>query len=638
MGRLRTFLTAEEVPRWFGLTVVLIYLTGLAMIANMGIGHARRLHAGDARAASAHGLELLAFRIASIDVEQRGAAASKAIVHRQLLAFADAHDAEVVRIVQAGAIVTSTQPGEIGKALADEPEEDAAARADHRWRSEAVIPRLGGLAGSAGETVPARLCATFSIPSTASRGFLSHAGTLSIVLVLLGALFVCHRCLREQMRSASRVADRLTGHAAAIERDLDSLRIGDAAGVDGVTESWNDLVELVGELQDAVRKQHADEELSSALLLAGSGALGAAIDSLPDAMLHLGESGVVEYANAAAGRLLGCSVESLREHGLEAAAESELGRRIAQIVSECESAGGEFVSRSETIETIERGGESGEVGEAINVTLSPVRGSKRASGCVLVMRDVSQQRRSESARDEFITQVTHELRTPLTNIRAYAETLSSGMFDDPTTITECYNVIMKETRRLSRLIEDILNISQLEVGSIELHRDDVALRTLLEEAVRDVKNLADEKSIEIAVVLPPKLETIQGDRDKLAVVVNNLLGNAIKYTPAGGNVVLGCQLSGSEVAITVKDNGIGIAPEDQRRVFEKFQRAADDDVQRETGTGIGLYTAREIVRRHGGDIDLISAKGQGSTFLVRLPHEPGRAERLNSITQSERGA
>lgn len=634
MGRLRRFLTAEEVPRWFGLTVVLIYLTGLAMIANMGISHARRLHARDARAASAHGLELLAFRIASIDAEQLGAA-SKAVVHRQLLAFADAHDAEVVRIVQGGVVVASTRPGEIGMAVADEPDNGGSASTDHRWRSEAVIPRLAGLAGSAGESRAAHLCATFSIPSSASQGFLSHAGTLSIILVFLGALFVCHRCLREQMRSASRVADRLTRHSKAIERDLDALRIGDAAGIDGVTESWNDLVELVGELQDAVRKQHADEELSSALLRAGSGSLGEAIDSLPDAMLHVGEGGAVEYANAAAARVLGCSVESLREHGLGAAGESDLGRRIAQFVSECEGAGGGFVSRSETIE---RGGESGDVGEAINVMLSPVRGGKRTSGCVLVMRDVSQQRRSEVARDEFITQVTHELRTPLTNIRAYAETLSSGMFDDPSTITECYNVIMKETRRLSRLIEDILNISQLEVGSIELHRDDVALRTLLEEAVRDVKNLAEEKSIEIAVVLPPKLETIQGDRDKLAVVVNNLLGNAIKYTPAGGNVVLGCQLSGSEVAITVKDNGIGIAPEDQRRVFEKFQRAADDEVQRETGTGIGLYTAREIVRRHGGEIDLISAKGEGSTFLVRLPHEPGRAGALNSTASTESGA
>src|SRR3972149_5193430 len=127
--------------------------------------------------------------------------------------------------------------------------------------------------------------------------------------------------------------------------------------------------------------------------------------------------------------------------------------------------------------------------------------------------------RADKAREEFVTQVTHELRTPLTNIRAYAETLSSGMFDDPKVITECYNVITKETRRLSRLIEDILNVSQMEVGTIQLHVDDVDLRALLTDSVRDVRGLAEEKNIDLRLALPAKLETVRADRDKLAVVI-----------------------------------------------------------------------------------------------------------------------
>jgi signal transduction histidine kinase len=249
---------------------------------------------------------------------------------------------------------------------------------------------------------------------------------------------------------------------------------------------------------------------------------------------------------------------------------------------------------------------------------------------VAVVRDVSQQIRADRAREEFVTQVTHELRTPLTNIRAYAETLSSGMFDDPNIITECYNVITKETRRLSRLIEDILSVSQLEVGSIELQLDHVDLKTLLADSVRDVRGLADDKNIDIQLALPPKLEAIRADRDKLAVVINNLLGNAIKYTPPGGNVMVGCQLTGSEVVLTFKDNGIGIDPSEHGRVFEKFQRSEDPDVQNETGTGIGLFTAREIVRGQGGNIELISEKGAGATFIVRLPHEETRAGALST--------
>ena len=128
--------------------------------------------------------------------------------------------------------------------------------------------------------------------------------------------------------------------------------------------------------------------------------------------------------------------------------------------------------------------------------------------------------------------------------------------------------------------------------------------------------------------LPTKMEPINADRDKLAVVVNNLLGNAIKYTPSDGDVLVGFQCSGDEVVLTLKDNGIGIDPADAR-VFEKFQRGNGPEVENETGTGIGLYTAREIVRRHGGDIELISRKGEGSTFMVRLPHRESRATALS---------
>jgi len=172
----------------------------------------------------------------------------------------------------------------------------------------------------------------------------------------------------------------------------------------------------------------------------------------------------------------------------------------------------------------------------------------------------------------------------------------------------------------------------MEVGSIELQVDTIDMKTLLSDGVRDVRGLADDKNIDLQLILPAKMETTQGDRDKLAIVLINVLGNAIKYTPANGSVVVGCQLSADQVSITVKDNGIGVDPADHVRIFEKFQRAEDPDVQNETGSGIGLYTAREIVRRHGGDIELISKKGEGSTFIVRLPHTESRAQAL-SLTE-----
>jgi len=177
----------------------------------------------------------------------------------------------------------------------------------------------------------------------------------------------------------------------------------------------------------------------------------------------------------------------------------------------------------------------------------------------------------------------------------------------------------------------------LEVGSIELHVDSVDLKTLLSDGVRDVRGLADEKNIDVQLVLPAKLEPVRADRDKLAVVINNLLGNAIKYTPANGNVMVGCQLTADVVVLTFKDNGIGIDSSEHGKVFEKFQRGSNPEVQNESGTGIGLYTAREIVRRHGGDIDLLSEKNKGSTFLVRLPHRESRAAAISRTAREPCG-
>jgi two-component system sensor histidine kinase VicK len=267
----------------------------------------------------------------------------------------------------------------------------------------------------------------------------------------------------------------------------------------------------------------------------------------------------------------------------------------------------------------------GQDGSHFHVRALPVRTAKQSHCVLALILDVSQQVRADKAREEFVSQVTHELRTPLTNIRAYTETLSSGMFEDPQVITECYNVITKETRRLSRLIEDVLSVSQLEVGTMQLVMDQVDLGELLDESVRDVRGIAESKNIAIELILPAKLDPVTADRDKLAVVINNLLGNALKYTPDNGNVTMSCKAGEGGVRISVRDTGIGIDPQDQERIFEKFQRAQDEAVLAETGTGIGLTTAREIAQQHGGDIAVVSKKGEGATFTLTLPAERGAA-------------
>jgi len=645
---LRRFLTAEEVPRWFGLSIVLIYLVGLGSVAHFGIVQARREGAVHFQRSSRYTIKVLAERLSVL--RSSGPSDPKLIgaYQRALREFAANVPARWLRVVdEQGRVVASTDPTQIDTISADDPP-GASKRAI--WE---VIPVR--VAGQNAPDVFVRARLTSDDPTLTKLGddqpgdgqavlylearlppepldvssLADQARTLAIVLVVLGALFVVYRCLREQLRSVSRIADRLQSHQDRLKEDIGSLHIADT--IDSVTKAWNDLIDWTQRLHQAVQRSEADEELSQVLQHSGGGALAEALSAIPDGIIYIADEVRFEYLNSTALRLFGWNAHEAKQTALLEAKAVGVGAKILNVLRAALQVDGSFEGRTEMLETDE---ETDHDRSTYRLRVIPLQRGHHQGECVVVIRDVSQQIRAERAREEFITQVTHELRTPLTNIRAYAETLSSGMFDDPSVITDCYNVITKETRRLSRLVEDVLSVSQLEVGTIDLQVGDVDLKALLSDGVRDVRGLADEKNIDIQLVLPSKLEPIEADRDKLAVVVNNLLGNAIKYTPPNGNVVVGCQLTGDGVTISVKDNGIGIDPADHGRVFEKFQRASDPEVQSQAGSGIGLYTAREIVRRHRGEIELISEKAQGSTFLVRLPHQETRAAALSTTQEA----
>lgn len=678
----RRFLTAEEVPRWFGFSILLIYLVGLGSVAQFGIMQARRESMRYIQQGSRYAISLLAERLSELTDKDPPEPNLARSYQRALREFARNTPTRWVRVVDVHRhIIASTNAREIGTFLEGAGDHGAPPPAQSSSTTLEVRPvtrpgeagpdlfirarlslgvghriaeaqpvaqdtptrRAAGTNRQPGSPASSKLEPTTSKTSGVGKmplylearlplesfGGLSLAGrarTLTIVLVVLGALFVAYRCLREQLRGMSRIADRLQTHRNRLEEDLGSLRIADT--LDSVTTAWNDLIDLTERLLEMARRSDANEELSRVLQRSGGGALAEALSALPDGIVYIVDEIRFEYLNTAACRLLGLSAQEAKQTTLTDAKAVGIGGKMLDLLREALQGDGSFEERTELLDA--DGPADGAPGKgpdrsSYRVRVIPLQRGHRHGECVVLIRDVSQQIRADRAREEFMTQVSHELRTPLTNIRAYTETLSSGMFEDPSVITECYNVITKETRRLSRLVEDVLSVSQLEVGTIDLQIDNVDVKTLLSEGVRDVRGLADEKNLDVQLALPDKLEPIQADRDKLAVVVNNLLGNAIKYTPPDGNVVVGCQFKGGDVVISVKDNGIGIDPADQARVFEKFQRAADPEVLKQAGTGIGLYTAREIARRHRGDIELISEKGKGSTFLVRLPHTCTRA-------------
>ncbi|MCA9296955.1 MAG: hypothetical protein KC983_10565, partial [Phycisphaerales bacterium] len=213
----------------------------------------------------------------------------------------------------------------------------------------------------------------------------------------------------------------------------------------------------------------------------------------------------------------------------------------------------------------------------------------------------------------------HELRTPLTNIRMYVETAIEDGDRDPAVRGQCLNVINHEAARLERIVGDMLSVAEIEAAGIELIINDIRLENLFAELENDYRAQADDRGLTLTFDIIPRLPALRGDRDKLTLVFHNLLGNALKYTIDQGTVTVRVDATETELLVDVSDTGIGIAPEDQERIFEKFQRARDQRLDSIAGTGLGLALAQEVVHRHGGSLTVESTLDVGSTFHVRLP-------------------
>ncbi len=416
---------------------------------------------------------------------------------------------------------------------------------------------------------------------------------------------VYHR-LRKHLSPVAAIERSLDSYASGTERELATLMLSDSLG--GVARSWNSLIEQLTDMQRQVEGTEAVGQSGDVMARFEGAIFRNLVDHLPLGVLRVGERDVLSYANAAAGGLLG--------HEPDAMVGQELSKIVPEPAVLQALAGGRARSGADVRVDIVRGTDDQET----MLRLHLLQAAGLPSGEVLVtVEDVSQLREGQRTRDNFLYHVTHELRTPLTNISAYAETLTKPGFDDEQTRKECYNVIISETRRLSSLVENILSISQLEVGSARLDMGPVDLVRLLRQMVQDNLGLADEKHIDLTLALPPKAPKITGDKQRLSVLLSNLIGNAVKYTPRDGKVHVRFELDPHCARVLVTDTGIGISQEDQAHVFDKFYRAAHDAVQEVSGTGLGLALAREVARLHGGDIELESELDKGSTFTIELP-------------------
>lgn len=332
-----------------------------------------------------------------------------------------------------------------------------------------------------------------------------------------------------------------------------------------------------------------------------------------DPVLAFDEFGEMLFANPSAEVLLGIDAQNTEDRAMAQLVRCEKLLQLLTSTNQRKTPG----QRSEEIEVLDREGQA----HWFRVTAAKLGGGtpEGDSATVAVLRDIDEHKALQKRNAEFVSSVSHEMKTPLAGIKAYVELLADGDAEDEKTREEFLEVINGQAERLQRLVENLLNLARIEAGVVKVSKQARSLNEVLEEAVRVVHPTAEAKRIELTAELSPMYLGVLADRDMLLQAAINLLSNAIKYTHPQGRVVLRSRLVDGQPRFEVADTGVGLGPEDCRRVFEKFYRVSKDKGMA-SGTGLGLPLAKHIVEDvHGGRLTVDSVLGQGSTFMVTLP-------------------
>ncbi len=446
------------------------------------------------------------------------------------------------------------------------------------------------------------------VPAVFWSSWETQAGLGAFGVVTLAGLFLVYRRLRVRLDGLATIREALfasaNGETSPTELTVKADNCSEA-------DAWNELINDVAELRRAAAGEQARAMLGDRR--SGTAGLDSACDVMSQGIILIDDALKVHYANGAAAVFLQTPRDELTD--------SEISPFIVNtdvMDAVRGAASGDLRSRKQfEIDRDDSDDRSGTCG-SLRFTVRPVRREDSASAMIII-EDITQQRVAEESRHAFVAQATHELRTPLTNIRLYAETAIDEGADDAKVRGDCLNVINTESRRLERIVADMLSVAEIEAGSLQLRRDDVRLRDMFTQLENDYRAQAADKNITFALNLPPKLPVVQGDQDKLVLALHNLVGNALKYTPDGGQVKVNVECDDGQISVEVADTGIGIGEDDAAHVFDKFYRAKDKRLGEITGSGLGLALAREVVRMHGGDITVESELNKGSRFTMTLP-------------------
>src|SRR5882724_953690 len=267
---------------------------------------------------------------------------------------------------------------------------------------------------------------------------------------------------------------------------------------------------------------------------------------------------------------------------------------------------------------------AGPVERTVQANAVPLRLAADDPGVVMVLHDITELRRLEQVRTEFVANVSHELRTPLTAIHGYLETLLAGALEERENARRFLEIVFRHTERLGRLLNDLTDLSNIELGRVSLELAPTRLDEVVDAVLAIMSPRAKSGRVALRSHVPPDLPTVLADRDRLVQIVINLVDNAIKYTPEGGHVTVKAEpLVEGQVAVDVVDTGIGIPPADLPRITERFYRVDKARSREPGGTGLGLAIVKHLVFAHNGLLRIESEPGRGTTVRVWLSCHEG---------------
>jgi two-component system phosphate regulon sensor histidine kinase PhoR len=435
--------------------------------------------------------------------------------------------------------------------------------------------------------------ATF--PSTHERTFdtaLLWLTGIALTIVLLTGVIVIYRKSQLTLRRLAtmhRNIRRLTEHD-------DSLP-GAEARLSVLADAYAAAAKRLDQLVSGHRSRISELELAT-------GFLETVLEAMVEGVLVVDQQQKIAFANQAAVTLLGAGAAPAGRPVLEVVRHPNVDQTLRRIADGEDQIQSEFELRGEQ--------------RVLSLYATRLRGGESA-GAMLVLQDVTDLRRLENLRKEFVSNVSHELKTPLAGIQAYAETLLSGAIDDPEACQRFVTRIQEQGDRLHDLVQDLLQLGRIEAGQEAFHLERVSVAESILASVESQQLSAEGRHISIELQSPSADLFVRADRKGLQTIFDNLIGNAVKYTPESGQVQIHWSSSENEVQIDVIDSGVGIASEHLPRIFERFYRVDEARSRDIGGTGLGLSIVKHLTNEFGGSIEVRSDPGHGSTFTVRLP-------------------